>query len=314
MTKLERLNDRANLNLVGCLIAVAMLGMSIAESPCAYAQAEVREGAAVSLNTGVPKQVENVTVEQKLGGQIQLNLPMTDSVGRRVKTGYFIDGTKPTIITLNYSNCPMLCSVQLDQLTKSLAELDLQIGRDFQMLTVSIDPNEKPEAAAKTKAKYVDMLVRTQPTVEDGWAFCTAQQPIITRLADNLGFRYTYDSKTGEYYHPAMLAFVSPKGVISRYSLSVEFPPVDLRKALVEAGEGTVGSPVDQVLLWCFSYDPSSNSYVPQAWKMMRLAGAGTVGLLLACLAPYWIGRKASPKHKAGKRDPQETTQRPEAT
>ena len=308
MTKLDLMNDRASRNLVGFLAAVAMTVMVIGESRCALAQAEVREGAAVSLNNGVPKQVENVTVEQKLGGRIQLNLPMTDSLGRRVKTGYFIDGKKPTIITLNYSNCPMLCSVQLDQLAKSLADLDLQIGRDFQMLTVSIDPKETPEAAAKTKSKYVDMLRRTQPTVEDGWAFCTAQQPIITRLADNLGFRYTYDSKTGEYYHPAMLAFISPEGVISRYSLSVEFPPGDMRKALVEAGEGSVGSPVDQVLLWCFSYDPSSNSYVPQAWKMMRLAGAGTVGLMLACLAPYWIGRKASPMRKKGDSDPQETT------
>jgi len=308
------MNERANRYVVGSLLAVAVAGMVIGGSRCALAQADVRSGAAVSLNDGIPREVKDVTVEQKLGGKIQLNLPLTDSRGRRVKTGYFIDGKKPTIITLNYSNCPMLCSVQLDQLSKSLAELDLQIGRDFQMLTVSIDPKETPEVAAKTKAKYVDMLRRTQPTVEDGWAFCVAQQPMITRLADNLGFRYTYDSKTGEYYHPAMLAFVSPTGVITRYSLSVDFPPADLRKALVEAGEGSVGSPVDQVLLWCFSYDPESNSYVPQAWKMMRLAGAGTVGLMLACLAPYWIGRKASPARKKTGNDPQDTTEQPDVT
>jgi protein SCO1/2 len=167
VTKLERLNDRANLNLVGCLIAVAMLGMSIAESPCAHAQAEVREGAAVSLNTGVPKQVENVTVEQKLGGQIQLNLPMTDSVGRRVKTGYFIDGTKPTIITLNYSNCPMFCSVQLDQLTKSLSELDLQIGRDFQMLTVSIVPTRSLKRLPRPR--QLRRYARPNATDGRGW-------------------------------------------------------------------------------------------------------------------------------------------------
>jgi protein SCO1 len=314
VTKLEFMNERANRYVVGSLLAVAVAGMVIGGSRCALAQADVRSGAAVSLNDGIPREVKDVTVEQKLGGKIQLNLPLTDSRGRRVKTGYFIDGKKPTIITLNYSNCPMLCSVQLDQLSKSLAELDLQIGRDFQMLTVSIDPKETPEVAAKTKAKYVDMLRRTQPTVEDGWAFCVAQQPMITRLADNLGFRYTYDSKTGEYYHPAMLAFVSPTGVITRYSLSVDFPPADLRKALVEAGEGSVGSPVDQVLLWCFSYDPESNSYVPQAWKMMRLAGAGTVGLMLACLAPYWIGRKASPARKKTGNDPQDTTEQPDVT
>lgn len=314
MTKLEFMNEHASRQMVGYLLAVAVSFTVIGGNRCALAQADVRSGAAVSLNDGIPREVEDVTIEQKLGGQIQLNLPLTDSRGRKVKTGYFIDGKKPTIITLNYSNCPMLCSVQLDQLAKSLAELDLQIGRDFQMLTVSIDPKETPEVAAKTKSKYVDLLRRTQPTVEEGWAFCTAQQPMITRLADNLGFRYTYDSKSGEYYHPAMLAFVSPTGVITRYSLSVDFPPADLKKALVEAGEGSVGSPVDQVLLWCFSYDPESNSYVPQAWKMMRLAGAGTVGLMLACLAPYWIGRKASPARKKTGREPQEKTELPDAT
>ena len=314
MTKLEYMNEHASRQMVGYLLAVAVSVTVIGGNRCVLAQADVRNGATVSLNDGIPREVQDVTIEQKLGGQIQLNLPLTDSRGRKVKTGYFIDGKKPTIITLNYSNCPMLCSVQLDQLAKSLAELDLQIGRDFQMLTVSIDPKETPEVAAKTKAKYVDRLRRTQPSVEDGWAFCTAQQPMITRLADNLGFRYTYDSKSGEYYHPAMLAFVSPTGVITRYSLSVDFPPADLKKALVEAGEGSVGSPVDQVLLWCFSYDPESNSYVPQAWKIMRLAGAGTVGLMLACLAPYWIGRKASPARKKTGHDPQEETELPDAT
>ena len=299
MTRLDPTRFLASHILVGYTLAIALVWVAFGGCSRAMAQAEVREGGEVTLNNGIPREVQDVKVDQKLGGQIQLNLPLTDSSGRRVKTGAFFDGKKPTIITLNYSDCPMLCSVQLDQLTKSLAELDLKIGRDFQMLTVSIDPKETTEAAAKTKSKYVDLLRKTQPSVDQGWTFCTAQKSIITRLADNLGFRFTYDSKSGEYYHPAMLAFVSPEGVISRYSLAVDFPPEDMRKALVEAGEGTIGTPVDQILLWCFSYDPDSNSYVPQAWRMMRLAGAGTVGLMLACLAPYWVGRKAFPRKKA---------------
>ncbi len=309
MTKPEFMNERVNQPLVACLLAVILSVMGTAAGRNATAQSDVRSGADVILNDGIPREVSEVTIEQKLGGRIQLNLPMRDSRGTRVESGYFIDGNKPTIITLNYSDCPMLCSVQLDQLTKSLAKLDLKIGQDFQILTVSIDPKEKPATAAKTKAKYIDMLRQTQPSADQGWAFCTADQSIITRLAENLGFRYTYDSKSGEYYHPAMLAFVSPTGVITRYSLTVDFPPDDMKKALVEAGEGSVGTPVDQVLLWCFSYDPDSNSYVPQAWRMMRLAGAGTVGLMIACLAPYWIGRKALPKRKDAVEDPERTTQ-----
>ena len=299
MTKPELTTGKAKQPLVACLLAGILSAVGAAASRDVLAQGDVRSGADVVLNNGIPREVSEVTIEQKLGGEIQLNLPMRNSRGDRVESGYYIDGNKPTIITLNYSDCPMLCSVQLDQLTKSLGKLDLKIGRDFQILTVSIDPKEKPEAAAKTKAKYIEMLRKTQPGADRGWAFCTADQSIITRLADNLGFRYTYDSKSGEYYHPAMLAFISPTGVISRYSLTVDFPPSDMRKALVEAGEGSVGTPVDQVLLWCFSYDPDRNSYVPQAWQIMRLAGAGTVGLMIACLAPYWIGRKALPKRKS---------------
>lgn len=274
-----------------CLVALAaLLGSSRA-----HAQSALQSNENVSLNDGIPREVENVTVEQKLGDQVPLNLPIYDSLGRRVKTGFYIDGKKPTIISLNYSSCPMLCNVQLNQLTQSLAELDLKIGEDFQILTVSIDPTETTETIRKTKEQYVQQLIKTHPQVESGWEFCTAQQPIITKLADVLGFQYTYDSKSGEYYHPAMLAFVSPTGVITRYSLAVAFEPDDLKKALVEAGDGTVGTPVDQLILWCFSFDPTSNSYVPQAWKIMRWGGALTVGLMLACLAPFWIGRKSSP-------------------
>ena len=280
--------------MFGLLILLGADAVS-SRSGSAYAQ-NFPTSDGVLLNDRVPRQVENVTVEQNLGAAIPFNLPLTDSLGRRVKTGYFIDGKKPTIVTLNYSNCPMLCNVQLNQLTQSLAELDLQIGEDFQILTVSIDPAESTETARATKQKYVEQLIREQPGADEGWAFCTARQPTITRLADILGFRYRYDRTTGEYYHPAMLAFVSPEGVITRYSLAVSFEPSDLKKALVEAGEGTVGSAVDQVILWCFSYDPTSNSYVPQAWRIMRLAAAGTVGLMLACLAPFWIGRKRFPR------------------
>src|SRR6056297_2218445 len=125
----------------------------------------------VPMNNDVPQQVENVTVEQKLGDKIPTNLPLTDSNGRRVKTGYFIKGDMPTIITLNYSSCPMLCSLQLNQLTKSLRDLDLKIGEDFRILTVSIDPKETTATAAKTKQSYVEQLVREHPRVEEGWTF-----------------------------------------------------------------------------------------------------------------------------------------------
>ena len=258
----------------------------------AVAQTTLQDSADVSLNDGVPRAVEDVGVDQRIGESIPLNLPLTDSRGRKVKTGYYIDGQKPTIVTLNYSNCPMLCSVQLNGLTKSLRSLDLEVGKDFNMLTVSIDPKESTEKIAETKSKYVAQLTSGQPNADEGWAFCTASQPVITKLAETLGFHYRYDRRTKEYYHAAMLAFVSPEGVITRYSLSVDFPVNDLRKALVEAGDGKVGTVFDQFVLYCFQFDPDSNSYTMVGRKMMYFGGMIFAGGFFAVLLPFWIGRR----------------------
>ncbi len=275
---------------VTVLVAVCFLGFP---ENCS-GQDQARSGADVSMNDGLPREAEGITVDQKLGGQIPTNLPLTDSEGRPIKTGYVFNGKLPTIVTLNYSDCPMLCSVQLNALTKSLNEMDLQLGKDFQLLTVSIDPKESSQRAAETKARYLEALPK-QPDAAEGWTFATAKQPIINRFADAVGFRYRYDASIKQYNHPAMLAFVSPTGVITRYSLSIDFPPEQLKLALVEAGEGNVGSAVDQFILWCYSYDPSSNSYTPHAWRIMRLCGFGFIGLMLATLVPYWVGRKGTP-------------------
>lgn len=245
------------------------------------------------LNDRVPKQVEDVTVEQKLGESLPLDIPLIDSQGQPTQSGYYFDGKVPVLLTLNYSNCPVLCNVQLNALVEMLNQLDLKLGKDFRILTVSIDPRETTEKIRQMKQRYVALLDR-QPGAEAGWNFCTARETAIRKLADAVGFRYTYDAKSGEYYHPAMLAFISPKGVISRYSLDVAFPAEQTRLALLDAGDGTIGSPVDQFIMWCFSYDPEQGSYVLAAWRLMRLAAATTVIVLLATLIPYWLGRKRS--------------------
>jgi protein SCO1 len=253
----------------------------------------LQDGANVEFNDSSPKEVEEVTVVQNLGQKIPLNLALKDWMGRDVKTARFFDGQKPTIVTLNYSDCPVLCSVQLNQLTESLRALDLELGTDFRILTVSINPKETTERVRETREKYVGQL--DGKGGEEGWAFCTAPQSTINALSETLGFKYTFDKLTGQYFHPAMLAFVSPDGVITRYSLDVSFPTDQMRLAILESGEGKVGSPVDLFILRCFSYDPDRNSYVLGAWRLMRFGGAATIGLLLAVLTPYWIGRKRAP-------------------
>ena len=258
----------------------------------ATGQTTLQDSADVSLNDGVPRQVRDVGVDQNVGGKIATNLPLTDSEGRSVKTGYFFDGSKPTIVTLNYSSCPMLCSVQLNALVRSLRDLDLQVGEDFNILTISIDPNETIDKLAEMKSNYINQITSAQPDAAKGWAFCRTSDPVIKRIADSLGFRYTHDRRSGEYYHAAMLAFVSPDGVISRYSLHVNFPVNDLRKALVEAGDGTVGSVIDQAILLCFAFDPDANSYTLVGRKIMYFGGMIFAGGFFAMLLPFWIGRR----------------------
>ncbi len=248
-------------------------------------------GVHAQLNTKAPSEVEDVTVEQKLGESVPTDISLIDSLGRPVKTGYYLDGRRPLLVTLNYSDCPVLCNVQLNALVESINEVGLRLGPDFQILTVSINPKESTERIRETKDRYIAMLNR-QPEAAQGWHFCTAREGSIRRLADSLGFRYTHDAKTGEYYHPAMLAFVSPDGVISRYSLDVAFPPDQIKLSLLDASKGTIGSPVDQFIMWCFSYDADRGSYVVVAWRLMRLGSLATVAALLIGLVPYWLGRR----------------------
>lgn len=260
---------------------------------CFLLACSVGQSAWAQLNNGPPKEVENVTVEQKLGGKVPLDLMLTDSFGRPVKSGYYFDSRRPVLVTLNYSDCPVLCNVQLNALVESLNQVDLALGGDFQILTVSINPKESTERIRETKTKYVSMLTN-QPGAANAWHFCTAREETIKRLADSLGFRYTFDKKTGEFFHPAMLAFVSPEGVISRYSLDVAFPPEQIKLSLLDASKGTIGTPVDQFIMWCFSYDAERGSYVLVAWRLMRAGGLLTVAILLITLIPYWIGRRRS--------------------
>ena len=255
----------------------------------------MQEGADIVLNDRVPRQVREVKVEQKLGDEVSKDLPLINSLGQKVRMGDYLDGKRPLILTLNYSNCPMLCNVQLNQLAQSLEKGQLKIGDEFQLLSVSIDPTETDQRLRDTKDRYLEQ-VPSHPNAKSGWAFTRTNAGVVKKLAEEVGFSYQYNSKTKEYAHPAMLAFVSPDGVITRYSLGVAFPPDQMKLALVEAGKGEVGGFVDQFVLWCYNFDPAEGSYVPQAWKIMRLGGAVTMFVMFLVLLPYWIGHKGTPK------------------
>ncbi len=220
--------------------------------------------------------LEGVGITQHLEAQVPLDLSFVDEQGNPVTLANYVNGEKPVIITLNYYRCPMLCSLTLNGLTTGMKEMKLNLGSDFDVVTVSINPDEKPPLALKNQEGYLGQYDREGS--ENGWHFLTGDQENITALAESLGFGYVFDPETGEFHHTASIMFLTPDGTISRYMNDVRFFGRDLRFALIDASEGKIGSMIDTFLLFnCYQYDPDSNSYTPSAWKLMRMAGVTTL-------------------------------------
>jgi protein SCO1/2 len=216
--------------------------------------------------------LEGVGITEHLDAQLPLDITFKDDSGNDVVLGQYFTNEKPIIITLNYYRCPMLCSLTLNGLTAGLEEMDWTLGDEFEVITLSINPDEKPPLAKKNKEGYLGHYSREG--AEKGWHFLTGDQENITKLADSLGFGYVFDSNTGEFHHTASIMFITPDGRISKYMNDVQFKGQDLRFALIEASEGRIGTMLDTLLLFnCFQYDPDSNSYTPVAWKLMRTGG-----------------------------------------
>ncbi len=216
-------------------------------------------------------ELEGVGITQHLDAPIPLDLPFVDEAGKDVVLGDYFNNDKPIILTLNYYKCPMLCSLTLNGLVTGIEDMDWNLGEEYEIVTLSINPDEGAPLALKNKNGYLDHYNREGS--ENGWHFLTGEQENITKLADAVGFGYVFDNQTGEFHHTASIMFITPDGRISKYMNDVQFAGQDLRFALVEASEGEVGSLIDEFLLFnCFQYDPDRNSYTPSAWKLMRTA------------------------------------------
>jgi protein SCO1 len=215
-----------------------------------------------------------VAFEQRLNEPVPLHLAFRDEVGNTVQLGDYL-GQKPVILTLNYYECPMLCPLVLEGLLRSLRALSFMIGEQFDVVTVSIDPGETAALAATTKARYIRDYGR--PKVAAGWHFLTGDEASIQRLAQAVGFRYAYDAGKNQYAHAAGIMVLTPQGSISRYLYGIDFSPRDLRLALVEAAANMIGSPVDQLLLFCYQYDPATGRYSLVVRRALQLAGLATV-------------------------------------
>ena len=221
--------------------------------------------------------LKKVAFDQNLNAQLPLDTDLIDESGKLVKLGDFF-GKKPVVFLFVYYECPMLCTLELNGLVSNLKVLSLTAGKDFEIVTVSIAPNEDPKLAAAKKKGYLKRYGR--PGVENGWHFLTGREPAIKSLTKVVGFNYAYDPKSGQYAHPAGLVVATPQGRLARYIYGIDFPASNLRWALTEASEGRIGSPVDKLLLMCFHYDPSTGRYNFAVMSAIRLVGIATITAL----------------------------------
>lgn len=243
-----------------------------------------------------PAELEGVEITEHLNETIPLNLEFTDDNGKDVTLQDYFDGERPVMLALVYFRCPMLCNLLLNGMIESLKEIDMTPGREFEVVAVSIDPLETPTLAKLKKQNYLKELGNAGAS--DGMHFLTGRKSQIEALAEATGFGYTYNEKTQEYLHKAVIFIVTPDGKLSRYLYDINFPPKTLRLSLVEASEGKIGSPVDQFILTCFQYDPDSNSYVPFAMGIMRVGGILTVLILGGTVLSYWLAEMRKRKRQ----------------
>lgn len=222
-----------------------------------------------------PKLPGPATIAQKLNTQIPLDLMMHDENGKVVHLSEYFGHGRPVLLNFVYYRCPMLCPMVLEGTTTSLTELKFNIGEQFDIITVSIDPRDKPADAAKLKEKYIRRYGRLDSA--PGWHFLTANETAIKKLADSVGFQFSYDSRTDQFAHGAALLVLTPDGRTSRYFYGIDFRPRDLRMAIVEASAGKVGTLTDQMLLLCFHYDPTTGKYTRDAMMFARAGGVTTV-------------------------------------
>lgn len=238
----------------------------------------------------LPDEMKNVGITEHLGEKIDLGLKFRNEEGKGVTLQNYFDGKRPVLLSLVYYNCPNLCNEHLNGVTRMLKDFEWTLGQEFDMIIVTIDPNENPLHAAQKKLSYLKEYGRDGAT--KGWHFLTGTEENIQKLAKQIGFGYKWDKKTEQWVHTAAAYVISPQGMISRYLYGIEFKPKLVRLSLVEASEGKVGTLMDRVVLFCLQYDPKAGTYTFYAYNLMRAAGALTVLILAFVLISFWLKQR----------------------
>lgn len=258
--------------LVVAAIAVIAVGLP------ARAQGLHEQAPAGMPSSQVPPILKNVRYEQKLDSQVPLNLAFRDEGGKAVRLADYFGRRKPVVLILAYYRCPMLCSQVLAGATHAFRQLPFHIGQQFSVLTVSFDPRETPALAASSQRTYIASY--GHPEAAAGWHFLTGQQPEINALTQAVGFHYAWDAQTQQYAHATGIVVLTPAGKVAQYFYGIDFPPQDLRLALVQSSQEKIGSLADEVTLYCCKYDPNSGRYTAIIGRVLQIAGAFTLLVL----------------------------------
>ena len=256
--------------------ALISLGLAaiLAVPAVVSAQSPLPQQAPGDPTASKPGLLSKIGIDQRLHQKVPLDLEFVDETGRTVKLGDYM-GKRPVLLALVYYECPMLCTQVLNGVTGALKVLNFDVGKEFDVVAVSINPREGPGLAASKKQAYVERYGR--PQTADGWHFLTGREENIRALATAVGFRYEYDEEIKQYAHGAGIELLTPKGVIARYFYGIEYSPRDLRFGIIEASEERIGSPIDSVLLACYHYDPATGKYGAAAIKMVRIGAVATM-------------------------------------
>lgn len=245
---------------------------------------------------GRPAILRQVSIEQRLGRTLPLDAGFRDESGRLVRLGDYF-GKRPVVLVLAYYDCPMLCTQVLNGLVSAMRILSFDAGRDYDVVTVSFDPRDDPSDARAKKEPYVARYGR--PGAAAGWHFLTGEKRAIDALAGAVGFQYAWDEKIGQFAHGSAIYVATSEGKLSRYLYGIEYAPRDLRLALVEASQGKIGDPVDQLLLYCYHYDPAAGRYGAAVMSIVRFAGAAFAFVLSTFLALMWRRERRAERRAA---------------
>ena len=277
------------------MLVALTVGAASAHAQSPQAGIAPAPGDPASLRKGI---LGRIAIDQRLNQQVPLDIPFVDENGRAVRLGDYF-GKRPVVLALVYYECPMLCTQVLNGLVTTLGVMNFEPGREFEVVAVSFNPKEGPGLASQKKANYLERYGR--PQTAGGWHFLTGQESSIKRLTEAVGFKYEYDDTIKQYAHGAGIEVLTPQGAISKYFYGIEFSARDLRLGLIEASEERIGSAIDDVLLFCYHYDPATGKYGAAVLRLVRIAGVATVLAFLSFLTVTLRREKAASKRSANR-------------